>query len=231
VTFNGLKLLTAPGLVMTPRGATEQLVAAALERLGENPARVVDVGTGSGALAIAIAFGASRAEVWATDTSRCAVALARVNVRWHRLCGRVNVRHGDLLEPVPGPIDVIVANLPYLPRAAALHYPDLAAEPSESVFAAGDGLEPYRRLLAASAQRLTDEGALILQFHRRVVTAGRAELAALRGALDNGGAEPAPGPPRPPRRSGETVRKRASASRSRRLRATFRWTPSARATS
>jgi methylase of polypeptide subunit release factors len=46
------------------------------------------------------------------------------------------------------------------------------AQPSESVFAAGDGLEPYRRLLAASAQRLTDEGALILQFHRLAVSAG-----------------------------------------------------------
>jgi release factor glutamine methyltransferase len=190
IAFNGLSLLTAPGRVMTPRAATEQLVAAALERLGERPARVVDVGTGSGAIALAIAAAAPQAEVWATDTSRSAVALARLNARRQGLQGRVIVRHGDLLEPAPGPIDMIVANLPYLPKAAALHYPELAAEPSESVFAAGDGLDPYRRLLTASAQRLTDEGALILQLHRRVVSAGRAELAALRGALDNRAAEP-----------------------------------------
>lgn len=88
VSFNGLSLRTAPGRVMTPRPATEQLVAAALERLGERPARVVDVGTGSGALAIAIAAAAPRAEVWATDTSRCAVALARANVRRHGLQDR-----------------------------------------------------------------------------------------------------------------------------------------------
>jgi release factor glutamine methyltransferase len=190
ITFNGLSFLTAPGRVMTPRAATEQLVAAALERLGERPARVVDVGTGSGAIALAVAAAAPQAEVWATDTSRWAVALTRLNARRQRLEDRVMVRHGDLLEPVPGPIDMIVANLPYLPRAAARHYPDLAAEPSEAVFADGDGLAPYRRLLAASAERLTDEGALIFQLHRRAVLAGRAELAALRGALDNGAGLP-----------------------------------------
>lgn len=186
VSFNGVSLLTAPGRVMTPRAATEQLVAAAFERLGDHPARVVDVGTGSGAIALAIAAGVPQAEVWATDTSRCAVALARLNARRQGLQDRVSVRHGDLLEPVPGPIDMIVANLPYLPKATASRYPDLAAEPSEAVFAAGDGLGPYRRLLTAGAERLTDEGTLVFQFHRRVVLAGRPDLAALRSALDGG---------------------------------------------
>jgi release factor glutamine methyltransferase len=185
VTFNGLKLLTAPGLVMTPRAATEQLVAAALERLGEHPAQVADVGTGSGALAIAIAAGAPRAEVWATDTNRCAVSLARANVRRHGLCGRVHVRHGDLLEPVPAPVELIVANLPYLPRTAAARYPDLAAEPREAVFAAGDGLDPYRRLAAMSDAWLSPGGALAIQLHGRVIVTSREELAELRAALHN----------------------------------------------
>ena len=66
------------------------------------------------------------ARVFATDTSRCAVALARANVRRHGLCDRVTVRHGDLLDPVPGEIDLVVANLPYLPAADAERYPDLA---------------------------------------------------------------------------------------------------------
>jgi HemK-like putative methylase len=104
ITFNGLSLLTAQGRVMTPRAATGQLVAAALERLGERPARVVDVGTGSGAIALAVAAAALQAEFWATDTSRCAVALTRLNARRQGLQDRVIVRHGDLLEPVPGPI-------------------------------------------------------------------------------------------------------------------------------
>jgi release factor glutamine methyltransferase len=183
VSFQGLSLVTAPGRVMTPRPATEQLVAAALERLGERPARVVDVGTGSGALAIAIAARAPLVQVWATDSSRCAVALARANVHRHGLDGRVIVRHGDLLEPVPGPVELIVANLPYLPASAAAHYPDLAVEPAAAVFAAGDGLDPYRRLIDTSAERLTADGALVIQLHRRVLVAARDELAALQTAL------------------------------------------------
>ncbi len=183
VSFQGLSLVTAPGRVMTPRPATEQLVAAALERLGERPAPVVDVGTGSGALAIAIAARAPLVQVWATDSSRCAVALARANVHRHGLDGRVIVRHGDLLEPVPGPVELIVANLPYLPASAAAHYPDLAVEPAAAVFAAGDGLDPYRRLIDTSAERLTADGALVIQLHRRVLVAARDELAALQTAL------------------------------------------------
>lgn len=165
VSFHGLPLATAPGRVMTPRAASEQLVATALERLGERPVRVADVGTGSGAL------------------SRCAVAVACVNVRRHGLGGRVRVRHGDLLEPVPRPVELIVANLPYLPSAAATRYPDLADEPSGAVFAPGDGLDPYRRLAAASEAWLSPEGALAIQLHRRVIVTGREELAELRAAL------------------------------------------------
>jgi release factor glutamine methyltransferase len=183
-TFFGLPLLTARGNVMTPRAATEQLVAAALARIGERPARVVDVGTGSGAIAVAIASAAPGAEVWATDTSRCAVALARANVRRHGLGDRVAVYHGDLLEPVPDPIDAVVANLPYLPLADAGRYPDLANEPEAAVFGPGDGLESYRRLLAACSDRLEDDAAVVIQLHRSVLAATGAELPALRARLE-----------------------------------------------
>jgi len=185
VTFNGLALATAPGRVMTPRGATEQLVAAACARLAGRPARVADVGTGSGAIAVAIADVCPNIEVWATDISRSAVALARANVRRHGLEARVFVRHGDLLTPVPEPVDLIVANLPYLAASTAARHPDLASEPTAAVFAAGDGLEPYRRLVDAAARRLTEGGSLLLQLDRQVVEASRSELPALRTALGN----------------------------------------------
>lgn len=155
----------------------------ALERLRGCSARVVDVGTGSGALAVAIAAAAPQALVWATDTSRCAVALARANVRRHGLGDRITVLLGDLLEPVPGPIDLIVANLPYLPVAAAGARQELSCEPEAALFAPGDGLGPYRRLIGAAAERLTAEGALVIQLHRRVLTADRDELALLRAQL------------------------------------------------
>jgi release factor glutamine methyltransferase len=79
-SFSGLRLLTAPGRVMIPRPATERLVERALTRLGSEPARVVDVGSGSGALAVAIALRAPNAEVWATDLFEAAVKLTRANV-------------------------------------------------------------------------------------------------------------------------------------------------------
>jgi release factor glutamine methyltransferase len=182
-SFNGLGLTTAPGRVMTPRATSEQVVAAALARLQGGPARVADVGTGSGALAIAIAVAAPRVEVWATDSSRRAVALACANVRRHGLEDRVHVCHGDLLAPVPGAIDLIVANLPYLPRRSRPCYPDLRVEPEDALFSPGDGLDLYRRLLCSAEERLTASGALILQLHRRVVLAERAELADVRETL------------------------------------------------
>jgi release factor glutamine methyltransferase len=169
---------------MTPRAASEQLVTSALDFLGHRPARVVDVGTGSGALAVAIAAGAPEARVWATDVSPAAVAVARENVLRLGLAGRVTVCQGDLLEPVPGEIDLVVANLPYLPAADAERFPDLAAEPHEAVFTAGDGLGPYRRLLAACAGRLSEGGAVAIQLHRRVLASTRDSLPVLREELE-----------------------------------------------
>jgi release factor glutamine methyltransferase len=184
VTFNGLALVSAPGRVMTPRPASEGLVAAAARRIGGRAARVADVGTGSGALAIAIAVACPAAEVWASDNDAAAVLLARENVRRHRLAGRVFVRRGDLLAPLPGSLDLVVANLPYIAAATAAEHPDLRGEPPGAVFAAGDGFGPYRRLLAEAATRLLPDGAIVLQLHRRVLTATRAEIPALRAALD-----------------------------------------------
>jgi release factor glutamine methyltransferase len=187
VRFYGLELATAPGAVMTPRPATEGLVEAALLAIGDRPAVVADVGTGSGAIAVAVAAAAPNARVWATDTSAHAVALARDNVLRHGLSDRITIRQGELLDPVPGPVDLVVANLPYLPAADAVLHPDLAAEPPEAVFAEGDGLDPYRRLLAQSMRRLRPDGALVLQLHRRAVVARRDELAGLTGRVRSSG--------------------------------------------
>jgi release factor glutamine methyltransferase len=184
VIFSGLALLTAPGRVMIPRPASEQLVAAAVARVGGGRARVADVGTGSGAIAVAIANACPQAEVWATDTSVPALALARANVRRHGLESRVFVRHGDLLDPVPGLLDLVVANLPYIPASTAAEHPDLQGEPFAAVFASGDGLDPYRRLVDAAATRLAANGVLLLQLYGRLLAATRDELPALQASLD-----------------------------------------------
>ncbi|MGH3093128.1 MAG: hypothetical protein ACRDOG_12500, partial [Gaiellaceae bacterium] len=111
--------------------------------------------------------------------------LARENVRRQGLGGRVIVREGDLLEPVPGCVDLVVANLPYLPARERGRHADLAGEPAEAVFAARDGLGPYRRLLGACETRLTSGGALVIQFRGRVYAARRDELGVLRDRLED----------------------------------------------
>ena len=126
--------------------------------------------------------------MWATDINRSAVLLACANARRHGLAGRFHVRQGDLLAPVEGRFDVIVANLPYVPAATAADHPELVDEPFDAVFAAGDGRTHYRRLVAAAATRLAVNGVLLIQLDRRVFAASIEELPALTAALG----EPAP---------------------------------------
>src|SRR3989441_9027446 len=114
-TFHGLEFLTAPGRVFTPRATTEALVDAALAHIDGQPVRIADVGTGTGVIGVTIAVESPNAEVWATDTSGAAVELARANAERHGVADRVHVIQGDLLEPVPESVDLVVANLPYLP--------------------------------------------------------------------------------------------------------------------
>jgi release factor glutamine methyltransferase len=175
-SFCGLPLLTAPGQVMTPRPATEQLVATAAARIGDRPARVADVGTGTGAIAVSLADAAPRAEIWASDVSAAAVLLARANAHRFGVADRVHAVRGDLLDPLPGELDLIVANLPYLPRGDAR--PELAGEPEQAVYADGDGLGLYRRLFAEAEEKLRPDGALVIQLHRRVFVAERSILRA-----------------------------------------------------
>jgi release factor glutamine methyltransferase len=182
-SFHGLGFVAAAGHVMTPRPSSEHLVEAAIAIAGDRPVRIADVGTGSGAIAAALAAALPRAEVVATDTSADAVLLARANVARLGLADRVTVLHANLLDPVPGPLDLIVANLPYLPLAEASLHPDLAGEPPQAVFAEGDGLDPYRELVDASHDRLSPDGVLAIQLRRGILTARRDELDALAATL------------------------------------------------
>jgi release factor glutamine methyltransferase len=168
---------------MTPRPASERLVDAAVAITGDRPARIADVGTGSGAIAVALAAALPRAEVFATDSSAAAVLLSRANIARLRLVERVTVLHGNLLDPIPGTLDLIVANLPYLPHVEASRHPELAGEPPAAVFACGDGLDAYRALVAASWERLTADGALVIQLRAGVLAARRDQLHAVAATL------------------------------------------------
>jgi release factor glutamine methyltransferase len=181
-TFGGLELATSP-FVMTPRVTSMGLVACATEHLEDRPGVVVDVGTGSGAIALAVAEAAPRVAVWATDVSSAAVELATLNTRRAGLHDRVTVRRGNLLDPFPGRADVIVANLPYLPLSERPIHPELVSEPVDAVFAEGDGLGLVRRLVAAARRHLTADGLLALQVRGLIHAAPRSELHVLEHLL------------------------------------------------
>jgi release factor glutamine methyltransferase len=176
--FDGIKILTAPAVVMTPVRTTEALVQWAAAWIGSRSVRVADVGTGSGAVAVALALRAPAARIWATDDSEPAVALARANVARHGLEERVHVLFGDLLDPVPGELDLVVANLPYHAEARARGPAESAPsdQPAHAIYAPGDGLGYYRELLEACSSRLTLGGALAIQLYGSVLAAGRAQL-------------------------------------------------------
>ncbi len=184
-TFRELTFATAPGHVFSPRPATERLVNAALRLIPfDEPAKVADVGTGSGAIAVSLALARPNAEFWATDTNPAAAELALANAQRHGVADRVHVVQGDLLEPVPLPVDVVVANLPYLPDS--LRDPRYDHEPPDAVYAHGDGLDPYRRLLNAcrEGRLVTPGGRVVVQFHREPLAANCWELEDLRERLE-----------------------------------------------
>ncbi len=156
--------------VLIPRPETELLVEAALELLrgAERPV-IVDVGTGSGCIALALAAEREDAELHATDVSEAALAAARDNLRRLGLEGRVAFHQGDLLEPVlraiRGRADLVVSNPPYVdPAERDSLAPEVRDhEPALALFAPDDALSVYRRLVPAAAEVLKPAGALVLE--------------------------------------------------------------------
>jgi release factor glutamine methyltransferase len=146
--FRHIELAVDPR-VLIPRPETEHVVEAALEL--PQGARVVDVGTGSGAIALALKHERPDLRVVATDASGDALAVARDNAA--RLGLDVELVEADLLEGVPGPIDAVVSNPPYVAeRERAMLAPEiLRYEPADALFAGADGLDALRRLAPAAA--------------------------------------------------------------------------------
>jgi release factor glutamine methyltransferase len=130
--------------VLVPRPETELLVELALEL---RPERVLDVGTGSGAIALAVADELPECEVVATDTSPAALEVARANAERLGLSERVRFLEGTL--PPDGPFDLVLANLPYVAeRDWASLQPEITRhEPREALLAGPDGLDAYRALI------------------------------------------------------------------------------------
>ncbi len=182
--FYGLELAVEPG-VLVPRPETERLVELALQRLVGVPSpRVLDVGTGCGAIALAVRAERADAEVMAADVAPAAVRLARRNAE--RLGLALTARRSDLLADAAvaafaARCHALLANLPYLPAGdAAELQPEVRHDPEAALFSGEDGLALARRLIRQSA-RLLQEGALLaLELDPRNVQRARRAVAAWR---------------------------------------------------
>jgi len=167
--FHGLTFKVTPA-VLIPRPETEAIVDAALEWLGREGGAaplVVDVGTGSGAIACAVAVGSPAARVMATDLSAEALIVARQNVESLGLNNRITLFEGDLLDPVPADLtfDLVVSNPPYVAMDGDDGLaPDVARwEPSLALDGGPDGMVVTTRLIAAARDRLRSGGMLLFE--------------------------------------------------------------------
>ena len=181
--FWGLEFEVTPA-VLIPRPETELIIEESLAAMParDTVGRIIDVGTGSGCLAVALAIEFSDANVVATDSSEAAIEIARHNCSRHNLTNRVSLVHTNLLDGLLEQAELIVSNPPYVPQADASQLqPEVVRyEPHSALFAGSDGLEIIRRLFAGSSERLAEGGRLIVEF-------GHGQEAGLRDAARQAG--------------------------------------------
>lgn len=189
--FMGLDFLT-DRRALIPRPETELLVEMALAEVRRRGAaaladlRVADIGTGTGAIAIALAVNEPRLPlIYATDISAEALELAAENTQRLGVAERLRLLQGNLLEPLPEPVDLLLGNLPYIADAEeVILAPDVRDyEPHLALFGADDGLGHIRRLLMSAPPHLKPGAALVLEFgYNQRAPLAEAIPAALPGA-------------------------------------------------
>jgi release factor glutamine methyltransferase len=162
--FFGLSLEVSPD-VLIPRPETEHVVETVLECADPGEVvRILDVGTGSGAIAIALAHALPRSQVTAVDISAPALAIAHGNAERHGVLDRMTFLQSDLLASVEGTgFDVVVSNPPYIADAEILEPQVSQYEPHTALYAGPTGLEVYQRLIPQAHRVLRPGGRLVLE--------------------------------------------------------------------
>jgi len=168
--FFGLELDVTPD-VLIPRPETELLVEKAIVWLQESstPRTIADVGTGSGAIAVALAANIPDVHILATDISKKALEVAKKNARKFKVEKRIDFVECDLLPAnssfmhLTPPVDLICANLPYIPTETLRHLPIFGREPTLALDGGADGLELVRRLLSLAPEWLAPYGMMLLE--------------------------------------------------------------------
>jgi release factor glutamine methyltransferase len=177
--FFGLAFAVSPD-VLIPRPETELLVEEArlwlAHRAQAGGRRVIDVGTGSGCIAVSLAVSAPAIPIVATDLSAVALAVAQGNARRFEVADRMRFIRADLLSPFAQGFDLVCANLPYIPSEKLLALDVARHEPRLALDGGRDGLDPTRRLLAQARTRLNSGGCMLLEIEESHGQAAR-ELA------------------------------------------------------
>ena len=165
--FYGLDFHVAPPVLM-PRPETELLVETAIGiagRLFPISCLIADIGTGCGAVAVALAANLPHATVYAIDVSGAALDVASVNCRTHGVEERVILLQGDILDPLPQSVHMIVANLPYVRQSEITRLsPEISSyEPQVALDGGLDGLSLIRKLLSQARGKLLGNGSVLLE--------------------------------------------------------------------
>ncbi len=172
--FMGLELSVNPS-VLVPRPETEQMVDEAIRqchsRASGNPLKVLDLGTGCGCIAIAIAKFCPHAKVTAVDISAKALETARANAKQHGVENRIEFVQGNMLSVIPecfsreSIFDLMISNPPYIPTTQMSHLPkDVQQEPSLALDGGEDGLVFYRNIIKYIPDLLSRDGCLMMEF-------------------------------------------------------------------
>jgi len=189
--FYSLEFEVTPD-VLIPRPETEHLVIEALDRFktlpADQPRRVLDIGTGSGIIAICLAKHAKNCQCVATDIGSAAIEVAKRNAARHQVSESIEFLTGDLFNALDGPeeFDLIVSNPPYIAESEknVMDSHVLNHEPHQALFAEEDGLAIIRRIVEASPEYLKPGGWLLIEFSPMIARRAT-ELVADHGAFEN----------------------------------------------
>jgi len=170
--FYGLDFYVDPG-VLIPRPESELLVEKTLALAQTHPvACIAEIGTGSGAIAVSLALNLPHAKIYATDISEAALKVALSNCQRHGVADRVCLLQGDMLDPLPEAVDIMVANLPYVSQTELSRLSDF--EPELALNGGADGLAQIEKLCQQVSGKLRPQGFLLLEIgqgQERAVTA------------------------------------------------------------
>ncbi|MFA6271879.1 MAG: peptide chain release factor N(5)-glutamine methyltransferase [Patescibacteria group bacterium] len=150
--------------VLIPRPETELLVETVLKEIKNDlTITIADIGTGSGCIAIAIAKNLPQAKIIAVDISNPALTVAKKNAKKYGVKKQIRFVCGDLLKKLNDPVDIIIANLPYVPKNEAKK--EISFEPKEALFGENDGMEFLEKIITQSKTKLNENGVILLEIH------------------------------------------------------------------